>query len=256
MLNLDKILKYRTWLQRERMQTQLRPPIYVEVIWGDPGTGKSTYVQKRFFGRTYTKETDSLWWEDYEDQEVLVIEEFSGQIPPQRMNRLCDRYPCQLPVKNRHAYAKWTHVCILSNTPDSEWWKDAKDVATQKAADAFRDRISKRVCMQGQSYRSSAQGTATTAREDEECLVNTVAKSAVPINGKDLPQELLTIKELRQLGRIKPEDVGDLSENVKTQSAYEATLHYETHSTHRPLQSSVYVTPLTDVERGLLHDNQ
>jgi hypothetical protein len=71
--------------------------------WGPTGTGKSHKAFENFNPEThYVLSTrDNGWWEDYKQQETVIINEFRGQIPYSFLLELCDKWPIKVPRRGR-----------------------------------------------------------------------------------------------------------------------------------------------------------
>lgn len=61
-------------------------------------------------------------WAQNPTSDVMVFEEFNGQIPLQRMLQMLDPYPLALEVKGRMAPAMYETVIITSNTTPDMWY--------------------------------------------------------------------------------------------------------------------------------------
>lgn len=125
-----------------------RPSLKILTLIGRPGTGKSYSIQMEFPVHGKAIYGNSGCWFQNPTSDVMVFEEFCGQIPLQRMLTLLDPYPDALEVKGSMAPAMYTKVIITSNTMPSEWYKnevDASGVALntkrQKALEALWDRL-------------------------------------------------------------------------------------------------------------------
>lgn len=101
----------------------------VEVFWGKPDTGKTTHVQKiagdNAFWLRQPQHNGQLWWDGYDGNEVVVIDEFYGWIPRTLMQRLIDHTPLMLDTKGAAVNFIAKKIYIVSNAPPSEWWKNA-----------------------------------------------------------------------------------------------------------------------------------
>lgn len=112
--------------------------VKVYTIVGPTGIGKTRYVYDHHsFADIYslTVENGRLWFDGYQGQSVLLIDEFrTGKFQISDMLRLLDGYPMRLPVKGGSAYAAWTTVYITSNQPVSDWFQDAHGALARRFA--------------------------------------------------------------------------------------------------------------------------
>nr|QTE03574.1 MAG: replication-associated protein [Tarsiger cyanurus CRESS-DNA-virus sp.] len=93
-------------------------------IYGSAGVGK-TRVAMELPGGVYKlnrSTSQTIWFDGYHDQRVLVIDDFYGWIPYSSLLSLLDGYQCRLDVKGGHAYAAWTTVVITSNLTPEQWY--------------------------------------------------------------------------------------------------------------------------------------
>lgn len=117
---------------RERRQSQFgkrpRPDLEVYVFWGDPGTGKTRSVyESEGFDRVYTLNTATnghVWFDGYDGEPVLLIDDFRGWIRFNEFLKILDIYPLRLPIKGSYDFAAWTRVYITSNHCPEDWWKE------------------------------------------------------------------------------------------------------------------------------------
>jgi hypothetical protein len=87
-----------------------------------------------------------IWWDGYDGQDVVIFDEFEGQIPMPNMKRFMDRYPCRAPVKGGFVTIVATKFYITSNKNTiQEWWPNA----TELEQESFRRRITKWTIMTG-----------------------------------------------------------------------------------------------------------
>lgn len=63
-------------------------------IYGETGSGKSHYAYEGFNPEThYNYPNDNGWWDGYTGQEIVIINEFRGEITYRELLSLCDKYP-------------------------------------------------------------------------------------------------------------------------------------------------------------------
>jgi len=73
-----------------------------EWIWGPTGVGKSKYVSEITQDKqVYVHPVEDRWWDAYKQQEVIWLDDFSGEIPIKMLLKLTDRYEMKLPRRNR-----------------------------------------------------------------------------------------------------------------------------------------------------------
>jgi len=130
----------------ERLSSLPFRKLNVEVLWGSTGTGKTRKAMDAGAFKWSPSATNE-WWDGYEQEEVLLIDEFYGQLKPARLLELLDGYTCRLPIKGGHTYAAWTKVYITSNTDPAGWYQDMKP----EVRAALQRRITSSVEMGGQS---------------------------------------------------------------------------------------------------------
>lgn len=122
-----------------------RPDLKIVTMVGRPGTGKSYTIHYLFpkHGRCIYG-NNGVWFQN-PTEDVMVFEEFNGQIPLQRMLQLLDPYPNALEVKGGMRPAMYKTVIITSNSNPSEWYPQktptGTDVRREQAVLALWDRL-------------------------------------------------------------------------------------------------------------------
>lgn len=114
-----------------------RPELKIITMIGPPGTGKNYCIQKNFpnHGRCICG-NNGVWFQN-PLADVMVFEEFCGQIQLQRMLQYLDPYPLALEVKGGMRPAMYTLVIITSNTPPNGWYKGDEAGQPGKRTDAL-----------------------------------------------------------------------------------------------------------------------
>jgi hypothetical protein len=100
-------------------------PTFTQVYWGPPGTGKTRRAFDEAGPDAYwlPKPNGSrVFWDGYEGQEHVVIDEFFGWMPRDLMCRVCDRYPFRVETKGGSVPFVAKKIWITSNSPPAEWW--------------------------------------------------------------------------------------------------------------------------------------
>lgn len=97
----------------------------VEVIIGPPGVGKTYYVQHKYPNAFWLSQPNggTLWFDGYDGQEVVVIDEFYGWMQRALFQRCVDSSPLQVPVKGGMVSWLAKRVLVLSNQRPSNWWQ-------------------------------------------------------------------------------------------------------------------------------------
>jgi len=117
-------------------------PMETILYYGDARTGKSTKARSiaKLYGRVYRLKVQNkkLWWDGYQGEPSILIDEFKGWIDPRTLNEILDPFKYQSEIKGGHVYAKYEHVFITSHYDIEEWW--SKKVVWDRQA--LRGRIS------------------------------------------------------------------------------------------------------------------
>lgn len=104
----------------------------VNVFWGRTGTGKSRRAWDEAGEGAYSKCPRSKFWDGYQDQQHVVVDEFRGGIDVAHLLRWFDRYPVRVEVKGSSRPLAATTLWITSNL-DPVLWYPALDEETVQA---------------------------------------------------------------------------------------------------------------------------
>nr|USZ80622.1 replication-associated protein [Sichuan tick-associated circovirus 5] len=96
----------------------------VYVYWGTTGAGKSKRAWEEATFDAYPKDPNTKFWDGYNGQENIVIDEFRGFISISHLLRWLDRYPVIVEVKGSSCVFKGRRIWITSNLSPEEWYKD------------------------------------------------------------------------------------------------------------------------------------
>ncbi len=112
------------YARRARDQARIFRDVVVQVFIGPTGCGKTRRSteenEDHFFCPCSSGHT---WFDGYETQECLIIDDFYGNIKYGLLLRILDGHELQLPVKGGFIWALWTKVVITSNNQPSTWYK-------------------------------------------------------------------------------------------------------------------------------------
>lgn len=111
---------------RQKLKRTMRESMEVVVYWGDAGAGKTRAVYEEngienVFALTECS-NGTVWFDGYEGEDVLLIDDFRGWIRFQQLLKLLDIYPLRIPIKGSYDYAAWTKVYITSNHSPDSWY--------------------------------------------------------------------------------------------------------------------------------------
>lgn len=106
---------------------------FVHVYYGPGGTGKSTRAlfeaEQLAPGDVYTvmkpSKNGTLWWDGYDGQAVVIMDEFSGSwMTREDWRKICDRTPCPVQTKGGSTQFLAKHVFFTSNIVPEDWWRN------------------------------------------------------------------------------------------------------------------------------------
>lgn len=100
-------------------------------IWyyGDTGTGKSHRAFKDYNPDThYIYPNDNGWWDGYDGQDTIIINDFRGEISYNQLLQIIDKWPYQLRRRNQQPRQLIAStVIITSSLPPSQIYKNRQD---------------------------------------------------------------------------------------------------------------------------------
>lgn len=96
----------------------------VYVFWGRTGTGKSRRAWDEAGLDAYPKDPRTKFWDGYNGQQHVIIDEFRGGIDISHMLRWLDRYPVIVEIKGSSTVLKAKTIWITSNKNPREWYVD------------------------------------------------------------------------------------------------------------------------------------
>jgi len=85
--------------------------------WGKSGVGKSHKAYENYTNAThFTKDLSTKWWDGYKQQEVVILNEFRGQLAFSFLLSLIDKWPLTVPVRCKESIPFTSkHVIITSS---------------------------------------------------------------------------------------------------------------------------------------------
>lgn len=96
-------------------------------VWGATGIGKTFAVHQNYGeDQVYSlMSTKPIWFNNYCDEKVLLIDEYDDSIDRSNFLKICDNYHYDCPIKGGDTPARWTKVIVLSNYPPPATWDAA-----------------------------------------------------------------------------------------------------------------------------------
>jgi len=102
------------------------------VFWGRTGTGKSRRAWEEAGLDAYCKDPRTKFWDGYQVDENVVIDEFRGGIDISHLLRWLDRYPVRVEIKGSSRPLVAKKIWITSNIRPEQWYPDI-DAETMSA---------------------------------------------------------------------------------------------------------------------------
>lgn len=101
---------------RRKYRTEMTTCIW---YWGPTGVGKSHVAFDGYSPTThYVYPNDNGWWDGYAQQEVVILNDFRGEIPYNEMLQMIDKYPHWVRRRGREPLPFTTkHVIVTSALP-------------------------------------------------------------------------------------------------------------------------------------------
>lgn len=137
---LDKIKQVRLTVNQEKAKSEWRN---LEVIYisGKTGLGKTKGVMEQFGYANVFRVTDYIHpFDTYENQDVILFEEFASSLRIQDMLNYLDGYPLKLPARYSDRQACYTKVYLTSNLPLEKQYQGIQ-INEPQVWDAFLRRI-------------------------------------------------------------------------------------------------------------------
>ncbi len=102
----------------------------VTVLVGAAGSGKTSFVSnKHGYENIFNLnlECDKFMFDGYDNEDVLLIDDFNGGIKYTQLLRILDGHPLPLNVKGGRRYANFTKIYITSNVKPCFWYQNIYD---------------------------------------------------------------------------------------------------------------------------------
>ncbi|MEW5315083.1 MAG: hypothetical protein WDW38_006535 [Sanguina aurantia] len=114
----------------------------VRVHWGDAGTGKARDVYTEFgAANIYTKDPTTEWWDGYNGEQCVLLDEFYGTLKFSYLQRLMDRYPMMVQIKGGTTQFRSRTIIFTCNVQWQTWYP-AKFESNPEILKNFERRLS------------------------------------------------------------------------------------------------------------------
>lgn len=102
------------------------PDKKVVVLWGKTRTGKTRWIYENLPTDSFyvldTYNMHNVWFQGYDGQDILVIDEFNSDMPLTTLLKLCDSYPYRVQTKGGDCKTYFKQVYIVSNINPDTWY--------------------------------------------------------------------------------------------------------------------------------------
>lgn len=131
----EDLLRFGSGINRLRMACTPKRKWKTKVIilHGASGCGKSRWAHD-MFPNAYTKDP-TQWWDGYCGEEVVIFDEFYGQLRHEYMLKLMDRYDLRLEVKGGYTQFACKLLIFTSNTDPIEWYRGLSERTDKQGRD-------------------------------------------------------------------------------------------------------------------------
>jgi len=100
-------------------------------LWGPSGSGK-TFSASRLGGDIYYHD-GSAWWDNYDQEETVIVDEYRGNFPTTLLLKLGDYTPLKVPIKGGYVEFNSSRVVFISNLTPNKALFEFDDEATVEA---------------------------------------------------------------------------------------------------------------------------
>lgn len=101
------------------------------VYIGPTGVGKSRRAWEEAGFEAYPKDPCTKFWDGYQGEENVVVDEFRGQIGISHMLRWLDRYPVSIETKGSGSVLRAKSIWITSNIHPRYWYPELDEMTKE-----------------------------------------------------------------------------------------------------------------------------
>lgn len=138
----ERQLKSRERMYLQESQRNIFRKLNVTYIYGIAGSGKTRYVMEKYgYDKVYrVKFYDSRAFDAYNNEKIILFDEFRSSFKISDMLNYLDGYPLELPCRYNDKVASYTEVFIISNIPLSKQYENIQE-SENETYNAFLRRI-------------------------------------------------------------------------------------------------------------------
>ncbi len=173
---------------RAKKKARIFRSVVVTVLYGVTGCGKTTKATEGddWFIMPSGK---GLWFDHYDREKTLIIDDFYGGIKYHILLRLLDGHCQQVPYKGGFVYAFWTNVIITSNKHPNLWYKMGLTAALERRLTTNGSTITEMLIDEPEDRGLPRRGAVRPVR-----VADRVRVSVPRYNFVDLTEEKFSVK--------------------------------------------------------------
>lgn len=108
----------RNLVMKKKFRTEMTKGIW---YWGKTGAGKSHKAFENYHPDThFIKDLNVNWWDNYEQQDTVIINEFRGEIKFSELLDLVDKWPKNVPIRNSPSVPFTSKTVIITSSKPPE----------------------------------------------------------------------------------------------------------------------------------------
>lgn len=108
----------------------------VHIAYGLPGTGKTHWAEQQIGNKPFYRHSSAMgnWFENYRQEEDVIIDEFNGWIPWTVFLEMLDKYSCTLQGKGVCGGVNWApkRIYITTNHSPLSWYGKHEDTEAER----------------------------------------------------------------------------------------------------------------------------